>query len=124
MIVGAGVLRGLAVAAVLLAAGGCAAPSKPLYSWESFPRLQYDALLHEGASVDQQIQMMEAHALKAQGGNEALPPGFRAHLGLLYLNTGNVGGARTMWEAEKTTFPESRPFIDRLLQRLAKQGPG
>ncbi len=117
MIFGDGVLRGLAVAAVLSFAG-CAASPKPLYSWEAFPRVQYDALLHEGASVDQQIQVMEAHALKAQGANEALPPGFRAHLGLLYLNTGNVGGARTMWEAEKATFPESRPFIDRLLKRL------
>jgi len=115
---GAGMVRGLTVAAGLLLIG-CAAPAKPLYVWDTFPRMQYDALLREGVSPEQQIQAMEAQAERARGANAALPPGFRAHLGLLYLDTGNAGGARAMWEAEKGTFPESRPFMDRLLERLS-----
>jgi hypothetical protein len=115
---GAGPIRGLAVAAALLLIG-CAAPTQPLYAWDTFPRVQYDALLREGLRPEQQIQAMEAQAERARGANAALPPGFRAHLGLLYLETGNAGGARAMWEAEKGTFPESRPFMDRLLERLS-----
>lgn len=104
------------MAALLLA--GCATPNKPLYLWDSFPRQQYATLLQDGASVDEQIKALEATAEKARGANAALPPGFRAHLGMLYLNTGNNGRATELWTAEKLAFPESTPYMDRLLQRL------
>ena len=58
--------------------------------WESFPRQQYETLLGEGTSANDQIQALEAHAAKARGENAALPPGFRAHLGMLYMGAGNV----------------------------------
>jgi len=104
-------------AAILLA--GCAQTQKPLYMWDTFPRHQYDTLLHEGASPDSQIQAMEQHAVKAQGANAALPPGFRAHLGMLYLGNGNADKARELWTSEMETFPESAPYMKQLLERLS-----
>ena len=99
---------------------GCATRPQPLYLWESFPRQQYDALLGAGAGagVAEQIQALEAHAAKARAESAALPPGFRAHLGMLQLSVGNADGARRLWQEEKTAFPESTPYIDRLLERL------
>jgi hypothetical protein len=98
---------------------GCA--HKPtLYMWESFPRQQYDVLLHEGASPDEQMHVMELHATKARAANAALPPGFRAHLGMLELNAGRADRAKELFEQEKAAFPESAPYMDRL---LAKLGP-
>lgn len=97
---------------------GCVQAPKPLYSWESFPRTQYEFLQRSGATPGDQIRAMETHAQLARDGGAALPPGFRAHLGMLYLSVGNGDGARDMWIAEKTAFPESAPYIDRLLQRL------
>ena len=98
---------------------GCAAKGPgPLYLWESFPRQQYDALLRAGYSPDEQIQQLEAHAEKARGANAALPPGFRAHLGMLQLGAGNVQRARDLWEAEKAAFPESAPYMNQLIRKL------
>ncbi|HEX6705596.1 MAG TPA: DUF4810 domain-containing protein [Albitalea sp.] len=111
-------MRRIAWVAAILALAGCANAPKPLYMWEGFPRQQYDVLLREGASPEAQIQAMEAHAEKARAANAALPPGFRAHLGMLHLATGNAGAARQMWQAEKVAFPESSAYIDSLLKRL------
>ena len=102
---------------------GCAQAPKQLYMWEAFPRQQYEVLLRGGVSPETQIQALEAHAEKARAANGALPPGFRAHLGMLHLATGHAATARQMWQAEKVAFPESAPYIDSLLKRLDGQAP-
>lgn len=109
--------------AVVLALTGCAQPPKPLYLWEAFAKQQYETLLREGADPNAQIQTMQAHAEKARAGNAVLPPGFRMHLGLLQLSTGNPGSARESWLAEKLAFPESTPYVDSLLKRLEGNKP-
>jgi hypothetical protein len=117
----AALLRPACVLAVLMSVGGCAQKGPPpLYMWESFPRQQYDALLNDGSPPGDQLLALQAHAEKARGANAALPPGFRAHLGLLHLNAGNPGQARELWLAEKQAFPEATPYMDQLLKRLDK----
>ncbi|MEY4753431.1 MAG: hypothetical protein RJA44_1106 [Pseudomonadota bacterium] len=112
-------VRRLLGAALLLALVGCAQAPKPLYMWEGFPRQQYETLSHEGgSSAEQQAQALEAQAEKARGAGAALPPGFRAHLGMLYLSMGNASAAAQMWTAEKGAFPEGAPYMDYLLKRL------
>lgn len=110
--------------AALLAA--CAQPGPaPLYLWEKFPRQQYDTLLRPGAAPLEQIAELESHSEKARAAGAALPPGFRAHLGMLKLAHGDVDQARQLWQAEKLAFPESAPYMDQLLKRLdapAKKG--
>lgn len=101
---------------VMLAA--CAHTAPPLYLWESFPKMQYDSLLTHGNSSQEQVGVMEAQAEKARAVGAALPPGFRAHLGMLKLSAGDPGRARQLWQAEKTAFPESSPYMDQLLKRL------
>jgi hypothetical protein len=113
------VARLFVLCAGVMVFGGCANRGPgPMYLWETFPRQQYSTLLHEGASPEEQIRTLEAQAEKARGANAALPPGFRAHLGMLQLSVGDVEKARGSWEAEKAAFPESAPYMDRLLQKL------
>lgn len=111
------VLRRLAPAAALLLVA-CATPSRPLYLWEGFPRQQYEVLQRAGTDANAQIQAMQAHAEKARAAGAALPPGFRAHLGMLQLQVGAADQARASWQAEKAAFPESAPYMDQLLRRL------
>lgn len=109
------VLLGTCVAALV----GCAnRPPPPLYSWESFPKLQYATLLRSGSTPAEQVGAMETHAERARATSAALPPGFRAHLGMLKLSIGDTDQARQLWLAEKIAFPESTPYMDRLLKRL------
>lgn len=103
--------------------GGCAQAPKSLYMWESFPNQQYQTLLREAASPDAQIQALQAHTEKARAAGAALPPGFRAHLGMLHLATGDASTARQMWQAEKSAFPESGRYMDTLLKRLDQSDP-
>ncbi len=106
---------GVVAAATL---SGCVQQPKPLYLWESFPQLQYQTLLREKADATAQITTLEAQAEKARATGAALPPGFRAHLGMLKLSAGDVAQARTWWLAEKQAFPESSPYMDQLLKKL------
>jgi len=96
----------------------CAAKPVPLYMWGTFPHQQYDTLQRAGASPEEQMQAMEQHMEKARAANAALPPGFRAHLGMLELNVGNADRARQLFESEKSAFPESAPYMDKLLAKL------
>ena len=115
-----------ALSARLLAPGitiallaGCAQNGpKPMYMWETFPRQQYETLTSQGVPRLEQIADLESHAEKARAAGALLPPGFRAHLGMLKLSNGNVDEARQLWEAEKLAFPESAPYMDQLLKRL------
>jgi len=102
---------------------GCAAKPVPLYSWGTFPHQQYDTLLRSGASPEEQMQAMEHHMEKARAANAALPPGFRAHLGMLELNVGHAQRAKELFEAEKSAFPEAAPYMDRLLAKLNGPAP-
>jgi hypothetical protein len=111
-------------AVLVLGLAACAQPRKPLYMWETYPRQQYVFLLREGMSPDAQIKEIEAHAEKARAANAQLPPGLRAHLGMLYLSVGNPGRAMELWNAEKVAFPESTPYMDQLLKRLDASNAG
>lgn len=110
----------LAIGGLLLSA--CASQPKPLYMWEGFPRQQYEVLRRDGGSPADQILAMQAHSAKASGAGAQLPPGFRAHLGMLQLAVGNANEARRLWLEEELAFPESTPYIDQLLKRLDGQG--
>jgi hypothetical protein len=101
---------------VLLAA--CAQAPKPLYHWEGYQRGVYEFLKGDGISVDEQLTQMLAQAEKARGRDVALPPGFRAHLGLLQLQAGRVDEARSSFVAEKTAFPEASHYMDFLLAKM------
>jgi hypothetical protein len=110
-----GLLAGLSAALLV----GCAYKGPgPLYMWEAFPKLQYEALQRGGAPADDQITALEAQAEKARAAGAALPPGFRAHLAILKLSVGNPDEARRLLLAEKTAFPESAPYMDQFLKRL------
>lgn len=108
----------LAVSCALVALAGCANRPKPLYMWETYGKQQYKVLLREADSPDEQIHALEAHAEKARANNAELPPGFRAHLGMLYLEVGNSQRAKELWSSEKAVFPEATSYMDRLLKQL------
>ncbi len=102
---------------VLLA--GCAA-RQPLYSWNGYESQVYSHLKNEGGSSEEQILFLEKGLAETAARNAALPPGYQAHLGLLYLNTGRSDDAVRAWEKEKTAFPESAQYIDYLIGNLKK----
>ncbi|MEG0677344.1 MAG: DUF4810 domain-containing protein, partial [Comamonas sp.] len=70
---------------------------------------------------EQQIQALEEGLAQMQD-PAALPPGYQAHLGLLYLNAGRTDQALAAWAQEKKQFPESAQYIDYLVGNMKKNG--
>lgn len=109
---------GLAIAAL---AAGCAQPVKPLYHWEGYQRQVYEYLKADGSTPSEQLAILQSQAEKARATGAVLPPGFRAHLGLLYLKLGRPDEARDALQAEKAAFPESAQYMDFLLKGLTEK---
>jgi hypothetical protein len=100
---------------------GCASQPRTLYYWGDYQGEVY-AYLKEpgGGDIAQQIETLEEGARKAAAGNQALPPGYHAQLGMLYYTQGDIDRAAEQLALEKVAYPESTVFIDRLLAKFRK----
>ncbi len=113
----------LSVAALaMLITAGCAAPHKRLYEWGGYQGQVYDHLRGQGKGPEQQIIELEKDLEEAGASGATVPPGFYAHLGLLYMTVGKGDQAVQLWNKEKSLFPESSQYIDFLLNNMKKQG--
>ena len=110
-----------------LAAGGalagCVQPPPRLYYWEGFQDQLYEYFKADSSNPEEQLRVLDAQAQKARASSAALPPGFRAHLAMLYLRLGRDGEAKQELEAEKANFPESSQYMDFLLKRMTAPKP-
>jgi hypothetical protein len=91
----------------------CESSPPSLYSWGSY-ELQVYAYLN-GESRGEQLAALERDLEKIEAGGKAVPPGFYAHLGLLYVEMGNDAEAIACFMMEKALFPEAAVFMDFLL---------
>ncbi|MCL2245309.1 MAG: DUF4810 domain-containing protein [Treponema sp.] len=64
---------------------------------------------------------MERDLRSIETGGMRAPPGFCAHLGMLYAEIGNHEGAIFYLTEEKNRFPESEFFMNRLLSRYGEE---
>jgi hypothetical protein len=99
---------------------GCAGP-QPLYAWNGYQTQVYAHFKAQGNGPEEQIIALEEGAQKAAAKGAKLPPGYHAHLGLLYLNTGRTDQAVAALNQEKAQFPESTKYIDFLLNNMKKK---
>lgn len=97
---------------------GCAEAPKRLYHWEGFQGQLYEYFKADSSSPEEQLRVLGAQVEKARASGAALPPGFRAHLAMIYLRLGRDGEAKQELEAEKANFPESGQYMDFLLKRM------
>ena len=115
-------LRLVAAIAMGVLAGCVPAPAR-LYHWEGFQGQLYEYFKADSSSPEEQLRVLGAQVEKARASGAALPPGFRAHLAMIYLRLGRDGEAKQELEAEKANFPESAQFMDFLLKRMTAPKP-
>lgn len=96
-----------------LVLAGCNNAPKTLYQWEGYqPQLkQY----FKGESPEAQVTELEAGLEKIKAKNGAVPPGYHAHLGLLYSGLGKDDQMIREFRTEKALFPESAAYMDFLM---------
>lgn len=109
------------VALVVLASvalGGCATKRTSLYQWQGYQG-NVDAYFRaDKLSPDEQVQRMEEDLQKIRASGGAVPPGYYAHLGLLYGKQGKLDQFAQQMQAEKAQYPESGTFMDFLLRNF------
>lgn len=110
----------VALLALALTLGGCASqkPTPPLYGWQGYEQNLDTYFRQDRESPDTQAKRMEDDLKKIRAAGQATPPGFMAHLGLLYGKQGDLVRFQQHLEAEKQQFPESQNFVDFLLRKF------
>ena len=98
---------------------GCQPAPKPLYQWESYQPQVYEYF--KGEPKEAQIEALERDLQKINASGRSAPPGYHAHLGMLYLSMGKDDQMVQQFRTEKALFPESGPYMDFLLKN-AKAG--
>lgn len=100
--------------------GGCATRPTALYEWQGYQN-NVDAYFRaDKLSPDAQVQLMETDLQKITANGKAVPPGYYAHLGLLYGQQGRLDQFAEKIQAEKKQYPESETFMDFLLRNFKK----
>jgi hypothetical protein len=109
--------------AVLLS--GCASTHQTLYYWGDYQPQVYGHFAKE-KSPEEQIAKLEAGLEKARASGKRVPPGYNAHLGILFALSEHADQMLKYFEAEKKLYPESTAYIDFLLRKFEndKKGAG
>jgi hypothetical protein len=97
---------------------GCVEAPKRLYHWDGFQAQLYEHFKGDGSSPDEQLRILNDQAQRARASGADLPPGFHAHLAMIYLRLGRDTEAKLELEAEKAGFPESAQYMDFLLKHM------
>ncbi|MEI4959203.1 DUF4810 domain-containing protein [Aeromonas caviae] len=103
----------LLVSGLLLSA--CAQGPQTLYNWDQYQGVVYQHMQGDDTGVEAQIDALEKNQQEASAKGQAVPPGFHAHLGMLYAQLGKDAQTREQFETEKRLFPESAPFMNFLM---------
>ncbi len=113
-------LKFLAAAVAVAALSGCQT-TRPLYHYGSYQDNVYTHFNNEDASLVQEIAALEKTILESAAKNLQVGPGLHAHLGYLYIESGQMDKGIVYLQKEKALYPESTQFIDFLLKN-AKAG--
>lgn len=95
---------------------GCTTVTEAGYYWGNYSGTLYkytkvpseETLVAHVEELNKIISVSEKRGLK-------VPPGIYAELGYIAARKGNDKQAKAYYEAEIQTYPESRPFLERLV---------
>ncbi|MFT3760461.1 DUF4810 domain-containing protein [Thauera sp.] len=109
----------LPAASVLLLAGCASSTHHPLYYWGEYQPALYGHFTKE-QGPQEQIAALEAGLEKARAKSLPVPPGYHAHLGILYAESQQPDQMLRHFEAEKSLYPESTAYMDFLMRKATK----
>lgn len=98
---------------------GCHTPPTTIYEWSDYQPQVYRYF--KGGSPDEQIQALEKAQELFKAHNTLAPPGFHAHLGMLYASVGKGDLGQNEFMTEKKLFPESAAYMDFLMNKTIKK---
>lgn len=110
--------RSIALVIILTMAASCTT-QLPLYTWENYEAKSYDYLKNsDEASTQSLIEVYEKIIKTQKGSRGVVPPGIYADYGFLLLQANKTAEGQQMLAKEVELYPESKVFIDRILQMM------
>ena len=110
-------------ACVLLVSGCATTTEQPLYYWGDYQKQVYGHFTKE-VGPEEQISTLEAGLEKASASGRPVPPGYNAHIGILYAQTEHTDKMLNYFTAEKTLYPESAAYMDFLMRKYQQPKDG
>lgn len=107
----------LAVISILT---GCAQKPQALYNFGGYSESYYAYEQEPGKEklLELQKAIEEAIAHADQSVSKRVPPGMYANLGYIYLKQGKTDDAIQSFEKEKSIYPESAHFMNRIINKI------
>lgn len=111
-------LTSIACFAILIAA---CSPTKQLYNWKGYDDAVYEYTKNsDEKSTESLIKLYDKLINNSGGTRQTPPPGVCADCGYLLLKKGETEKGKELLVKETLLYPESKPFIDRILIRFEK----
>ena len=93
----------------------CVNMPQPLYDWGGYESSLYK-YYKKPARAEKHTEVLQA-IVTAEENGKVVPPGLRAELGFMLLESGDSAGATELFQKEKLAFPESATLMDRLIEQ-------
>ncbi|WP_373001124.1 DUF4810 domain-containing protein [Sulfurimonas sp.] len=119
-------LKIIAPIAIAFFMTGCVEQPKPLYNYGDYSDSYYASKKNICAESSLKLQKSIEKCIESTDGTLSgrVPPGMYANLGYIYLKGGNSEEAISSFTKEKTMYPESAHFMDRMIKKIKiAQGP-
>lgn len=110
----------LPIIALILISGCSSNRPKPLYNYENYGQSYYS---YKKTMTPETTLAFQESIEKIIAGTESsssgrVPPGMYANLGYIYLKGGKSSEAIINFTKEKTIYPESSHFMDRIINKI------
>jgi hypothetical protein len=97
------------------------APTKQLYNWKGYDAAVYGYIKKSDEERKGKLLQIYMKLINTPDGTRLTPPpGVCADYGYLLIKDGKVEQGKEFLVKETVFYPESKPFIDRILKRFEK----
>ena len=113
-----GMKKLVAASLITFAAISCTT-QKPLYNWKGYDDAVYAyTKTSDEQSMERLIKIYDKLINKPSGTRKTPPPGVCADYGYILVKKGDISKGKDLLVKETILYPESKPFIDRIIKRF------
>jgi|ThiBio_1000_plan_1041568.scaffolds.fasta_scaffold01639_5 hypothetical protein len=111
----------LVVGAIVAVSAAAACAPQTRFEWGDYESALYDYSKSPDARISYEKALTKAIA--SGGKSHKVAPGLNAELGYMKLEDGDFAQAKADFEREMELFPESRPFLQGVIERMQPPAP-
>jgi hypothetical protein len=95
---------------------------KALYSWENYDATSYNYIKNRDDKAYNKLVETYTKIIERQRGTRAcVPPGLYADYGFILIQTNKEEEGKEMLKKEINLYPESKIFVDKILQMIENE---